>query len=867
MPTITTDTFLDGGTARTAGETWTCQGAKFTVRTDTRWHANAPASMTGTLGQVYLDPALGGTYLIDGRNVRWMAYDTGTGNVPAIGTTITQGGVSGYLLGVWANFTSAPTAVGAAMPATGFLKFREVTGGQFVVGALTGIGANALATDGSGAGADAPGWIEVVADQGSAQALGGSRLTKIQIYGAWFDLGVTTGTAGQVIQLPTMAGGNATPGLGVQIETSPGSGVYEIYPAITENASYFATNTLATDARAKFVRSSVNGTMIIGKDSLNNNVGFVPAAGCRIRVPNIFCRQATTAARATNTLNSTTTSRARLNLGIDANIEIDKAVVDWYITMNTSGTCTFKNMFFESQMSTTNANATFTMEDSANGFVLLWTSQAFLITGNFLGSQTILTRSKFTNNLGAAPFGMSATSNLVVTNCQFAMVQNRGSGYNVVSTGTTCDNYSFTNSQLIGGGMALQGTNFTVTNTDYIDRTNGTTTSTGANTVFSLNQAVNAKIDGLTLGLNGALSGCHPYGPYVSIQSAYNCKVRNFGSSGSFLLHGATSGVWPQTVVSNDGTSVGVTFQRIFVEQTRSASLVSNATSKGLIFETVYGRHTTALPAYAGETLYKNYYGDKPNTPTSLAGYNFGSGFLTNTAGWLQFHMATPSSLGASYVTLTTTNPNSGFAGSGTLRLKSVGEVAIFESPYFIKGHTSLANTALNLSGINAATNHTFEFAIDTGSGYGSWLTCNATNFSAAPVTAAGFKIKLRITCITANTGNSVQYANITTVTTLAAQTANLYDLDSNTLTFTGLVAGSEVRCYTGTDPATAVEIGGTESSGTSFSFTHSAGGTAGFIRVFALGYQPFNYDPYTYAAADTTLLVQQVVDRNYVNP
>ena len=46
MATITADTFLDGGTSRTAGEAWTINGgAKLTIRTDTRVHANAPASM------------------------------------------------------------------------------------------------------------------------------------------------------------------------------------------------------------------------------------------------------------------------------------------------------------------------------------------------------------------------------------------------------------------------------------------------------------------------------------------------------------------------------------------------------------------------------------------------------------------------------------------------------------------------------------------------------------------------------------------------------------------------------------------------------------------------------------------------------
>jgi hypothetical protein len=65
MATITSDVFLDGGTARTAGEAWTCNGGILTVRTDTRWHANAPASMTGSLGSVSISATLGGGYYIN----------------------------------------------------------------------------------------------------------------------------------------------------------------------------------------------------------------------------------------------------------------------------------------------------------------------------------------------------------------------------------------------------------------------------------------------------------------------------------------------------------------------------------------------------------------------------------------------------------------------------------------------------------------------------------------------------------------------------------------------------------------------------------------------------------------------------------
>lgn len=201
MATITTNTFLDGGTARTAGEAWTMNGGVLTIRTDTRWHANAPAGMLGSIGATTTSATLGGGVLADATAVRWMAYNTGAGVVPAIGTTVTQGGVSGYLLGVWASLTSAPTAVGAAMPATGFLKFREVTGGPFAAGALVGV--TALATS-----PDVAGWIEVAQDQAVANTV--PRLGFFRTRGDWFYLGTTTGTAGQVLQVPTNGGGAGT---------------------------------------------------------------------------------------------------------------------------------------------------------------------------------------------------------------------------------------------------------------------------------------------------------------------------------------------------------------------------------------------------------------------------------------------------------------------------------------------------------------------------------------------------------------------------------------------------------------------------------------------------------------------------------
>ena len=68
----------------------------------------------------------GGKLQVDGTRVRVIPYNTGSGNVPAVGTNIVQGAIRGPLLGVWSGWQVEPTAVGAAMPATGFIKIKSM---------------------------------------------------------------------------------------------------------------------------------------------------------------------------------------------------------------------------------------------------------------------------------------------------------------------------------------------------------------------------------------------------------------------------------------------------------------------------------------------------------------------------------------------------------------------------------------------------------------------------------------------------------------------------------------------------------------------------------------------------------------------
>ena len=82
------------------------------------------------------------------------------------------------------------------------------------------------------------------------------------------------------------------------------------------------------------------------------------------------------------------------------------------------------------------------------------------------------------------------------------------------------------------------------------------------------------------------------------------------------------------------------------------------------------------------------------------------------------------------------------------------------------------------------------------------------------------------------------------------------------TLTFTGLKLGSEVRIY---EAGTTNELGGVEESGASFGFVHGGVGSIDYV-IFALGYQPIRATGFALAATDSSIPVQQVIDRVYSN-
>jgi hypothetical protein len=199
------------------GETITINGGAVRIDADVRWNQQA-----AVLGPVTLSSIIGGSFVIDGSQIWEIPFSNSTGNVPTQGNRGTNGvtgvasGATGELTRVWASGSLNPATAGAAMPATGFIKLRSRTG-AFQSGETITLPGGATVTA-SGAGKRS--WIHVAGREGQTCTV--PRLGNFALTGDWYEIGTTNGLDDQVIQFPVA---DECPAL--QVETAPGSGVYE----------------------------------------------------------------------------------------------------------------------------------------------------------------------------------------------------------------------------------------------------------------------------------------------------------------------------------------------------------------------------------------------------------------------------------------------------------------------------------------------------------------------------------------------------------------------------------------------------------------------------------------------------------------
>jgi hypothetical protein len=522
-------------------------GARLTIDTDTRWCANSSLA-TGNLGALAIAAASGGEFYIDGTGVRIIPYNTGTGNVPAIGTSIVQGGVSGYLLGVWSAFNVAPTAAASPMPVSGWIKIKTKVGGNYAAGALTNIGAAAT-------GPDIVGWIEVVGIETQSMTI--PRLGKFTARGEWFEHpSLTDGVRTTTYQLPASLANTFYPG--VYVETAPGSGTYEFYPSA---GSLAAVGAVATDAvRGKVCWISSQGLLRLGHDG-TNSVGYIPVAGCKIRTPNILTMSTTSGAQSTNSVpNGTLASRYDFATSGAGVVDADRVNFCWAVLFAQAYAVTLVDCAVADQISITE-NATAPILTRVGVGCINAITQFSLIMNQCLTGGEI-TDCVFARRDAVAAgnyvHSLTDVDGASFIRCRMFIMVHRGNASSGAVLCTRVRNTVWEDCVLGGAIGMVTCANLVMTDTGYFDFIGGTTLTTFPQYVWDIaTGSSNILMDGLTF------FGIPLVQPYSGLfRFAAGCSkllMRNIGAPGAPLDLGGpmvSDAAWTRATTTATVTSI-----------------------------------------------------------------------------------------------------------------------------------------------------------------------------------------------------------------------------------------------------------------------------------------------------------------------
>ena len=849
--TVATATTFRALTGRAGADTYTVNGGTLTIDSDTRYNENSTAS-TGNLGGVTISSTLGGSVIIDATRVRAVPFSTGAGVVPAAGTTITQGGTTASLLCVMSSRTGGTVAApGAAMPLTGYIKVRDMAGGVFASGVLTGITAVA-------SGADEVSFIEVLGVE--AQKLVVPRLGLLRTLGAMFEVGTTSGARHQTLQLPAYVANTWHPG--VWVETAASSGVFKFW---ANGYSRWATTNLSSDSRCRMVYIDGTGLCRIGGDG-TSAIGDLPVSGCRVRVPNIVLSSTnSTVGYAANAAPSTTLSTRYAITATNGVFDLNYLSSAWNGDFQSPYQLNATYCAFLDRVQLVKLAAASTITQLHTGLgPAAYDGIAFLLQGCLNGGT--LTDCSGTRAV-AGGAGAYATNFVNSSGWTINTFRAHFSVVRAASSATlyfnTCANTTVNTLELVGDLLDCNAlTNCTITNIVYADvPTGSTSTSLPVKGVTLRGSTAGCLFDGMTLW--PGVVNVHPYTSFLSINTVLNSRVRNFGTAAAPLTGGSANATG--IGVQDTGNCDTVNIQRMWFSNLRTQTFNAVTGSTRMTWENIYGAEAQQSTMQSLNSIIRGHRGNATNVTnyTGVFGTHFWDGFISDTSARaaLVFSEKTNDPLTSSGYAVTAGAPT--FLADGSLKMAAAGDQIVWTWGWPLLGWSALSTVTAAATNLG---NHTLEFDVDAGGGYTGYRTLNATNLAATSVAPAGFTLRVRITCNTASSTNLLTALAIDGATTLAQQNAATRALDSYSVTLTGLQPNSEVRAYAGTDPLTAVEIAGVELSGAGFTFTHASAGVAGYIQVIALGYNALQV-PITYSSSDVSFPIQQNLDRNFLNP
>lgn len=526
--TITTAVNIDTLAAKAGNDVYNINGGYLTVDQDSRYGTNQNTS--ASIGNVTLSATLGGTIEFNGTLVRIIPYNTGTGNVPALDTAITKGGASGKLIGVYSALNVAPTAAGAAMPASGYIKIRQWNSVAYAAGALTGIGATAT-------GLDRVGWLDIIGAESATVTV--NRLNTFKTRGDWFVLGTTDGTRATTYQIPSNGTNVYHPG--VWVETAAGSGSYEFYPCAGSVQAATAATFATDEVRGRWCWISAAGLLRFGHDGTNSTGGFCPETGRAIRMPNVFFSNATVAAPTVTVLPAASigTRQEFLTTGGGV-IDLEFCSMSWYLNVAQAYSLNMTNCGHMTRIDVSEIATAMTWSQVGIGQPD-GSSDTALVMGLCLAGGTFsyctFTRISLVSS-GFYVITLTDSLNLVFTNLRLHAMTSRGNATTGVALMTRVNDSSFQSSTFGGGMMSVTTSNdLSFKDSIYYDGPAVNTIATNPVYMFSLVAVARCRIDGVTFG---GLYMKQPYNGILSVGTGCSViKLRNLGTSASPLSFGS----------------------------------------------------------------------------------------------------------------------------------------------------------------------------------------------------------------------------------------------------------------------------------------------------------------------------------------
>lgn len=840
-------------TARTGGDTVDLNGYNLTLDQDSRFGFSGTTSTS--FGSITVNANKGGQLNIDGRYVRMIPFTGGSGTITT-GTLITCGSATGRVIGIYSSLTTAPVLTGVA---TGWIKVTAWNGIAFPTsGAFTQAGYTFTIS-----GASIVGFIEVVGDE--AATIVANRLGSVNITGEWFEVGTTSGSGATTYQLPTNGVIQYYPSLWV--ETSVGSGVYESYP---NSGSLVAASSTPTDAvRGKFCWTTTGGVLRFGSDG-TNTVGYLPPAGLKIRLPNILLNNCTTAARTANVLpNATLATRYDFTCTGGGVINIDKANCNWYPSFNQPFSVNLSYVGFAEQLLVSEIVQPVAWDNVAVGQTAAQAQIALVMSLCFAGGT--ITNCNFTRATQATALAvrtLTDISDFVFSGNRWRSRVLRAAANAMMATDTRVVDCTFTNEVTMGMVNLVTCTNVTYTNRVYYDGLVATTATNPLSAWALSSNCVNIKLDGLSFG---GLTNAHPYAALLTINAAgcTGIKLRNIGTYSVPLSLGSANACGLIYVLAAGAAASDVKVQRVYCSNTRTGVMTGDNSSTRISEKNVFGDYADAADVAAVLNYERLGRGGTiaVTAQTAIYGTHWYDCYTSTTAGRLGLMMNESTSLTTSQVTLTN---GAAFTSTGGLYMPVIGMTATFEIPLFLIGHTAFQNSPAIMAG-GTATNYTYGFQIDKNDNTGwSTLTSGSTATTLATALNAvtgisalnGFKLRIKITTSVTNTTAITSFYLLTSSTTTSQ--AYQYPLDTNTLTLTGLVSGSDIVVKTSDTNTALANVDQNATDTYDFVYTY-APSTYVDIKIIKAGYVPYQVYDYLLSSSNSSLPIAQVIDRNYV--